>query len=425
MRITAAVVILSAMTLSGATLHDNDSCDIAQFPAATLLLPYFDVDINSSQVTATTTFFTIVNTSREQRIARVTIWTDLAYPVLTFDLLLTGYDAQPVNLYDVIARGFFRHDSDEACGDTPRFIPQALLADLRSALTTGHTASCGTAMIGTNHADAIGFVTIDTVATCGTTMPNDPAYYNELLYDNVLTGDYQWISPNPTTGNYAGGSPLVHIRAIPEGGPAGVVTKTNLPYTFYDLYTPRGTANFRAMDRRQPLPHAFIARDIEGGVGAFNTELRIWREGVVPAGAACADYKTNAGSAMAIAELVRFDEHENPTVHVRGIIAGPPFIPNLDYPPASSAATSSPNFPPLSTSADLGGFFYLNLNNVRPSPNTSAKTGTARATQNWVVVSMNAQGRFQTAFDATPLANGCSPAPEIHGIIGPGENRTP
>lgn len=424
MKVTLAILIFSAMTLSGATLRNNDSCDIAPFPAATLLLPYFDVDINVQQTVATTTLFTIVNTSAEQRIARVTIWTDFAYPVLTFDVVLTGYDVQPINLYDVIVRGFFARSDEPTCNGISRFIPQGLLADVRTALTTGRTKSCGVSAVGNAHTDAIGFVTIDTVAGCGTTMPNDPAYYNELLYDNVLTGDYEWIAPNPNTGSYAGGNPLVHIRALPEGGPAGVVTKTNLPYTFYDLYTPRGSENFRAMDRRQPLPHAFMARNIQGGTGAFNSELRIWREGVVPPGASCANYKENTGSAMKSAEIVRFDEHENPTSFDNAIIIDP-VTPRPPFPPASSTPASAANFPPLSTSGDLGGFLYLNLNNVTPSSNASTKPGTAHATQNWVVVSMTAQGRFQTAFDATPLANGCSPAPETRGVIGPGENRTP
>ena len=57
---------------------------------------------------------------------------------------------------------------------------------------------------------------------CSTSLPNQPAYFsNELLFDNVLTGDYEQVNPNPTTGNYAGGNPLTAVRASPEGGPAG------------------------------------------------------------------------------------------------------------------------------------------------------------------------------------------------------------
>jgi len=116
--------------------------------------------------------------------------------------------------------------------------------------------------------------TIDVAATCGTTLPFDPAYFStEILFDNVLIGDYQQINPNPATGNYAGGNPLVHIRAVPEGGLAGQpAVLTNLPYTFYDRYTP---AAARTFDRRQPLPSVFAARYIQGGTGAFNTNFKI------------------------------------------------------------------------------------------------------------------------------------------------------
>src|SRR6185369_15055075 len=69
---------------SPSTTNNDDSCDIALLPATTL--------------------FTIVNTSQVPQIARVTIWSDLGYPVVNFNLFLTGYDVQALNLYDVLAR---------------------------------------------------------------------------------------------------------------------------------------------------------------------------------------------------------------------------------------------------------------------------------------------------------------------------------
>lgn len=66
-------------TTSAATRNNDDSCDIALLPAATLLLPWFDVDINAPLGLANTTLFTVVNTSQRPQIARVTLWTDLAY----------------------------------------------------------------------------------------------------------------------------------------------------------------------------------------------------------------------------------------------------------------------------------------------------------------------------------------------------------
>ena len=116
----------------------------------------------------------------------------------------------------------------------------------------------GEAQVGGNHGGttAIGYATIDVAATCSVALPIDPTYFAcEILFDNVLIGDYQDINQSTVTGNYAGGNPLVHIRAIPEGGGAGLgAVATNLPFTFYDRYT-IGTLS-RTFDRRQPLPQA-------------------------------------------------------------------------------------------------------------------------------------------------------------------------
>src|SRR3954471_18672001 len=80
--------------------RNDDSCDIAVTPAATLLLPYFEVDINLAR---RTTLFSIINTSPLPQIARVTLWTDWAYPGYSFDIFLTAHDVQSVNLRDVFA----------------------------------------------------------------------------------------------------------------------------------------------------------------------------------------------------------------------------------------------------------------------------------------------------------------------------------
>src|SRR5436305_2574227 len=81
------------------TTNNDDSCDIGVAPAATLLLPYFEVDTTSARTT--TTLFTITNVSRFSQIAHVTLWTDRSFPVLDFNIFLTGYDVQGINLFDV------------------------------------------------------------------------------------------------------------------------------------------------------------------------------------------------------------------------------------------------------------------------------------------------------------------------------------
>jgi len=242
------------------TTNNDDSCDISVAPAATLLLPYFEVDFNSPQSTARTTLFTITNTSNVPQIAHVTVWTDWSFPILDFNIFLTGYDVQSINLYDMLNRGviapgtppgtsidvdapdFVATAGSDPLANTanPNFLPTAAsrcaagllpgnipptnLSDLRTALTTGLYSGCGTTHVGGTHTNAIGYITMDVAATCSTSLPTTSSYFStEILFDNVLIGDYQDINPNATTGNYAGGNPLVHIRAIPEGGPAGSI----------------------------------------------------------------------------------------------------------------------------------------------------------------------------------------------------------
>ena len=299
----------SAAAASGPTTTNNDdSCDIGVTPAATLLLPYFEVDFASPQTTAQTTLFTITNVSEFPQIAKVTLWTDYSFPVLDFNLFLTGYDVQAINLYDVIGRGIIASTSGTSVAVTPGAlslgntanpnfgtgvalncapgvlpgrIPPGLLTDLRSGLTTGTVSGCGTSRVGGVHSSAIGYATIDVVNNCTQTLPSSGTYYaSEILFDNVLIGDYQQVNGDPTVGNFAQGNPMVHIKAVPEGGPAGSVPlpgTTNLPYTFYDRYTPAGN---RKIDRRVPLPSTFAARWIEGGTSSFQTNYKIWREGV-------------------------------------------------------------------------------------------------------------------------------------------------
>src|SRR5436305_2493031 len=91
-------------TINPTTTNNDDSCDIAVQPAATLLLPYFEVDFKAPQTTARQTLFTVQNVSPLPQIAHVTLWTDWGYPALNFPIFLTGYDVQGINLYDVFAR---------------------------------------------------------------------------------------------------------------------------------------------------------------------------------------------------------------------------------------------------------------------------------------------------------------------------------
>ena len=393
-----AIAIVTLLMASGAGAatgtNNNDSCDISVAPAATLLLPYFEVDVTQPPGRARTTLFTVVNTSANPTIARVTVWTDYAYPVLTFNLALTGYDAQSINLYDVLGPQGMTLPGAAWCGFLPSPVSQAISEEIRSALTAGTISSCGDMHVGNTHKAAAGYVTIDVARSCAHVLPVNPAYWDDLLDDNVLIGDWQMLNPDPVNGNYASGSPLVHIRAIQS---------TKLPYTFYDRFT--------STDHRQPLPSRFAARFIQGGTGAFNTNFLIWREGLLGSEAVCKDYIRNSHFQNYLRigqrpELVRFDEHENPTITSSTVRIPEIQLYQERLPAASSNTSDGGLFPPMSQSGDVGGWLYLDLND-----DGTTIHGKSRPAQNWVVVSMYADGRFSFAFDAAPLANGCTTKP--------------
>ncbi len=479
----ATFAVGTAGVASGpATTNNDDSCDIGTAPAATLLLPYFDVDIKDSQSIAHTTLFAITNVSNLPQIAHVTVWTDWSFPVLDFNIFLTGYDVQSINLYDILNRGIIAPPSGTSatttvpanptagsqaacsgyegdvcapgalvpannastnpninsftgCTNLPGAIPPTLLSCVQSALTTGvYTCGCTSSQIvGGTHSDAIGYITVDVNANCNTSLPNQATYFTtNILFDNVLIGDYEQVNPNSATGNYAGGNPMVAIRAVPEGGAVGssalMAPPTNLPNTFYDRYegTGVGAHALARADRRQPLPSLFAARYIQGGTAAFNTSYEIWREGITQ-GACSGTQAASSNSALAISEIVRFDEHENATtVSPTTVISPAPNI-TLSLPETSSTPTSASLFPAMPSAAgDVSGWMYLNLHNGGTDTSTLdysrdgvAPAGPNRASQNWVSVDMYAEGRYEALFDAAWLGNGCSPPAAVGAQIGP------
>ena len=435
-------VLLCAVPLSGAVFpanaptstNNDDSCDIALLPAATLLVPYFEVDLRGAG--AQTTILTVTNTSHLPQAFAMTLWTDYGYPVLTFRYYLTGYDVQSINLFDVIRRGrvggdfstgsdvspvgrlsgttpaedFDNPQLDEStCVRLPVQLPQVYITRMLDAFTKGSVpqvgSTAGCTNIGGTHANAVGYATLDVVGVCATTLPTDRSYFSaELGYDNVLMGDYLQVDG---TNNFAQGSPMVHIRAVPEGGSPATRKPTNFRRTFYSHLQPEAS---RTLDGRQPLPSTFAARWIQGSGGDFQTAYKIWRG--VPssaAGAACGDYAANAR--LKAVEIVRFDEEENPETTFSGTLADPPQEPGPRLPAASLIPITDYENLPVNSNGAVGGWMYFNLDNARDPE---------LASQNWVVASMRAENRFSVDTDAVALGNGCTqPAPASNANDGP------
>jgi hypothetical protein len=88
---------LAAAPTSAGILEGN--CRVANQPAATLLIPYFEVDLGDAN--GQTTLISVNNASSKSTLARVVLWTDWGVPTLAFDVFLTGYDVQTLNLRDL------------------------------------------------------------------------------------------------------------------------------------------------------------------------------------------------------------------------------------------------------------------------------------------------------------------------------------
>jgi hypothetical protein len=412
---------VTAQAIGPTTRANDDSCDIALLPAATLLLPYFEVDFTNGANQST--LFTVTNVAAVSRVARVTLWTDFSYPVLTFNVYLTGYDTQSISLFDVLAYGIIGSASgtgtstshvggfsdpntqldETSCAELPGRIEPSFVARMQEAFTLGTAGTCD--RVGHEHEYAVGYATIDVVGNCSDANPTDPEYFtNDIRFDNVLIGDYQQVSGRL---QYAQVSPMVHIRAIPEGGTP--TSRLADPETFGNRFANTFYSRFQPVsmnaDARQPLPSRFAVRWTQGGAGELETLLKIWRQSATGRNTGCAVIETNGF--LPIADSVTFDADENAEAMT---------IPQCDPVPCSYPYSVLPSTTRVSVASEevfpqgpirdsASGWVYLNLDDANPVNG---------AQQSWVVISMHAGG-LSGDMDGTALGNGCSPA------IGPAE----
>ncbi len=116
-RLALVLTLLCLLALGGQAFAEL--CTIDAVPAATLLLPYFEVDLAAAPGTGVDTLFSINNASAAPTIAHVSVWTDWTQPVLDFDIYLTGYDVQSVSLYQAFVFGNLPVTADEQSDQGP------------------------------------------------------------------------------------------------------------------------------------------------------------------------------------------------------------------------------------------------------------------------------------------------------------------
>jgi hypothetical protein len=387
-----------------------DACSLENLPAATLLLPYFEVDLDNPL--GLTTLFSINNASATAVLANVVVWTDLGVPTVNFTVYLTGYDVQTINLRDVFAgtlpstatsgqdpsdtispKGQFSQDiSFFSCfGLLPyQALPASFVEHLRAA-HTGRFSSLLNGCSGQNLGDgrARGYVTVDTVNHCTLLTPADPGYFGPsgaATAQNLLWGDSIYVDP---ASNYADGNNLVRIEAFP-----GMFKPGDL--TFYGRYVGNS-----GVDTREPLATTWGSRFVDGGTFSGGTDLVVWRDsGRTVRPFPCGTQP--AGFPLRFAREITFDEEERPALFP--VFPQPPDLTGAFPAEANRVHIGGPAFPvPFSF-----GWLFLDLNasgSVIPPVPPSAAT----LRQSWVETVMKAQGRYSAGFGATPLDSVCKP----------------
>ncbi|HEY0512709.1 MAG TPA: hypothetical protein VGH73_12440 [Thermoanaerobaculia bacterium] len=404
----AALLIVLGIMLGTAPAARADVCSIDQRPAATLLLPYFEVD--PSDAAGLTTLFSVNNASAASILANVVVWTDLGVPTLAFQIYLTGYDVQTVNLRDVFngflvgtapagqdpqdtisPKGLYSQDLNFAscAGILPyQRLPDSFVGHLRAA-HSGQFSGLLNGCAGQNLNDGRlrGYITVDTVAGCTQKIPSDPGYFGPggvATNQNVLWGDYIYID---TVNKYSDGENLVRIKAFPGAFNAG-------DPTFYGRYVGNS-----GLDARQPLPTSWASRYVNGGAFAGGTDVVVWRDsGRIGKPFPCGTQP--AGFPLLLTDEVTFDEQEHPvTIPLFPIGPGPwPPPPTADVFPAEANKIhiGSAVFPvPFNF-----GWLFLDLNSPTPQA----------IRQSWVETILKAQGQYSVGFNATPLNSGCAPS---------------
>jgi hypothetical protein len=462
-RIALSVALVGLLAWGGAAVAEI--CTIDDVPAATLLLPYFEVDLSPGATGGINTLFSINNASASAAVAHVTVWTDQSIPTLDFDVYLTGFDVQTISLRDIFVLGNLPRTADDGAdpGDTanpndgisnqgslsqdinfpgssgPCVAPYTnpvldgfRISNLQAAHTGRNAAAYG-GCLGAFYGDNIarGYVTVDSVTQCNLLFPSSATYFSGGIADtrNILWGDYFYVQADE---NFAQGETLVHIEScIPGNGFAGFVGNggrrpgtagtawcpfaPSVPgpaeYTFYGRYEA-----VAGKDQREPLSTTFATRFINGGAFNGGTDLIVWRDSkTTPTGVngpyTCGSTTRPAWFPLNQTDVVAFDEQENPQDLC--------FTGDVISPPLGGAQTC---FPLEAQRVSLGGgnvigsdpipdadfgWMFLNLNHtLAASAGVDPFPGIAQA---WVTTIMSAEGRYSVGFDAIQLDSACEP----------------
>jgi hypothetical protein len=455
MRPTGLAALVLVLLFAAGPLS-AEICTIDDVPAATLLLPYFEVDLDDEW--GMHTFFSINNASASAAVAHVTLWTDQSIPTLDFDVYLTGYDVQTISVRDIF-KGNLPVTADDGAdlGDTASpndgisnqgslsqdinfpgssgpcakaytnpVLDNVRVTNLRAA-HTGKNAPAYGGCLGADYGDNIarGYITIDSVTQCNLLFPSSATYFSGGIADNrnILWGDYIYMDEMD---NVTEGETLVHIESCTGasriggfsgyvGNGAGWCPFAPGEYTFYGRY-----AAVAGQDQREPLATTFATRYLQGGTFDAGTSLIVWRDSkTIPTGVngpyACGAANRPAWFPLNQADAVAFDEQENPTdLCFAGDVVSPPLGGEQTCFPLEAQRVRIGGGNVIGADIDPPspfGWLYLNLNTtVAGVAYPAADPAIAQA---WVTTIATAEGRFSAGWDAIKLDSACAPTNQV------------
>ncbi|MEM6455719.1 MAG: hypothetical protein AAF772_11540 [Acidobacteriota bacterium] len=440
MKRTILVLALTALLALGGSAF-AEICTNDAVPAASMLIPYFAVDFSEDGCAGSgvTTLFSVNNASAAPTIAHVTLWTDWSVPVIDFDIYLSGYDVQTLNLRQIFCDGslpetgfgaavgvaapgtneglfslpnvpFPSCNNSTTPGDGPYYANPAItnipgLLEVLQNWFTGQEALSSIAGSGQlGDTTAVGYITIDNLTDCSLEFPATPGYFTSGIVSNVnqLWGDFFIVDP---ANDFAQGFNAAHL----EAGPASVFADPLNPnVTFYGRYN-----GATGVDLREPLGTTYATRYALGG--AFNgTNYFIWREGnadanSVPVGSAPSWFPLDTANQSGAGPIIIFDEDENPIVPE--VFTGPsnpipPDNPEITIPyevnlvNVRTGAAAAGVFDEIATGDFEFGWIYMNLQSSR----TVYGTGFGQA---WVGQRFVNDGRFSAGWEAISLDTSC------------------
>lgn len=258
-----AFAMLSA-TPGRAVIGTNDLV-----PAATLLLPYFEVAVDNPQ--GVTTIIRIRNVDATPAVVHAVVWTDLGVPTVNFNILLDSFQTRKIDLRDLFDEGNLGFPAFGGnCGSlAEQGIAPASIADFQGAhrgraSTDFLSGRCGALIYGDRIAR--GYITFDSANDCSTSniVEDSSTYFQNggvgvANNRNVLWGDYSMIDESQML---AHSEPMVHVEASAEDDlPSGA-------RTFYGQFI-----GFSSTDDREPLAQTWGVRYVHQ-----LTDIICWRD---------------------------------------------------------------------------------------------------------------------------------------------------